>query len=65
MCPLQSKCSFYGKTHNAKMTTREARIMKEVFCDSELFMLNKDCKIFYALMQRGKVPAAMMPIGEL
>jgi hypothetical protein len=65
MCPLRDSCQFYNKAKNTKLSSKEMTLMKDVFCDSELFMLNKDCKIFYMLMQRKRPSASMMPVGEI
>lgn len=65
MCPLKESCQFYNQAKNTRLSSKEMTLMKDVFCDSELFMLNKDCKIFYMLMQRKRPSARMMPVGEI
>ncbi|OHD57481.1 MAG: hypothetical protein A2Y33_05800 [Spirochaetes bacterium GWF1_51_8] len=66
MCPLKENCSFYRLNQSAKLSTNEVGLMKKVFCDSELFLLNKDCRIFQYRMHRKTSrprPMHMNPLG--
>lgn len=63
MCPFKNHCSFYNESKDAKLSEREHNLMKEIFCDSELFMLNKDCKIFLLYQKSQKPTGKMMPVG--
>jgi hypothetical protein len=65
MCPLRDVCKFYGNCDSEKLSNHEAKLMKKVFCESDLFMLNKDCKIFYLYMKNVIPGNAMLPIGKL
>lgn len=49
MCPFRENCEFYNQSKAKGLSANEQALMKEVFCDSQLFMLNKDCKIFHSL----------------
>ncbi len=66
MCPLRESCGFYNNNDNKKLSDNEVGLMKKVFCDSELFLLNKDCKIFlYKMHQKAARPRPMHmhPLG--
>ncbi|NPU99866.1 MAG: hypothetical protein HPY53_00640 [Brevinematales bacterium] len=66
MCPLKETCGFYNNKPNNKLSDHEVGLMKKVFCDSELFLLNKDCKIFLYKARQNAVrprPMHMSPLG--
>ena len=64
MCPLRDFCNFYSKAKSEELSTKEMHLMKKAFCESDLFMLNKDCKIFYLYMKSKTPTKAMLPIGK-
>jgi hypothetical protein len=64
MCPLKEVCEFYGKGNSAKLSENELKLMKNAFCESELFLLNNDCKIFYLYMKSIRPADAMLPVGK-
>ena len=66
MCPLKDNCGFYRLNQSKKLTPNEVGLMKRVFCDSELFLLNKDCRIFQHRMNQNHArprPLHMNPLG--
>lgn len=65
MCPLRDVCKFYAKSDTDELSSREAKLMKKAFCESDLFMLNKDCKIFYLYMKNVIPGNAILPISKL